>query len=78
MADSSGMSSQTRGLEEHGEGEGGRDAGGCLTEVQREMMERCLHALRHAKNDSHTLAALLMVSIYVYVNSQIHVTAYSN
>lgn len=32
-----------------------------LTQAQREMLERCLHTLTHAKNDSHTLAALLLV-----------------
>lgn len=70
MADSSDVtpvvSSQPPGKEEHGGGEGGggseKDDGGGLTEAQREVLERCLHALRHAKNDSHTLAALLLVS----------------
>ncbi|KAJ8273058.1 hypothetical protein GJAV_G00096900 [Gymnothorax javanicus] len=33
-----------------------------LTRAQREMLERCLHALHHAKNDSHTLAALLLIT----------------
>lgn len=78
MADGSDVtpvaSSHTPGEEEHGGGGGGggdseRDAGagagagGGLTEAQREVLERCLHALRHAKNDSHTLAALLLVSV---------------
>lgn len=52
--------------EEQGDGEGGeseRDAGGGLTDAQREVLERCLHSLRQAQNDSHTLAALLLVSI---------------
>lgn len=55
------------GKEEHGGGEGGgggsseTDAGGGLTDAQREVLERCLHALKHAKNDSQTLAALLLV-----------------
>ncbi|KAJ8334769.1 hypothetical protein SKAU_G00404080 [Synaphobranchus kaupii] len=35
---------------------------GGLTPAQREMLERCLHALTHAKNDSHTLAALLLIT----------------
>lgn len=68
----SAASCQSPGKEEHGEGGGGegggeggpeRDAGGGLTDAQTEVLERCLHALRHAKNDSHTLAALLLVSI---------------
>ncbi|XP_061111328.1 neurochondrin isoform X1 [Conger conger] len=33
-----------------------------LTQAQREMLERCLHTLTHAKNDSHTLAALLLIT----------------
>ncbi|XP_071355383.1 neurochondrin [Trachinotus anak] len=66
------VSSQPPGKEEHGGGEGGgdpeRDAGGGggggggLTDAQREVLERCLHALRNAKNDSHTLAALLLIT----------------
>lgn len=35
--------------------------GGGLTDAQTELLERCLHSLNHAKNDSHTLAALLLV-----------------
>ncbi|KAL0166429.1 hypothetical protein M9458_038273, partial [Cirrhinus mrigala] len=31
-----------------------------LSPSQREVLERCLHALTHAKNDSHILAALLL------------------
>ncbi|XP_044190785.1 neurochondrin [Thunnus albacares] len=49
-----------------GEGEGGgsseRDTGGGLTDAQNEVLEKCLHALKHAKNDSHTLAALLLIT----------------
>ncbi|XP_059205444.1 neurochondrin [Centropristis striata] len=54
--------------EEQGGGEGGGgggsegDAGGGLTDAQREVLERCLHALRQAQNDSHTLAALLLIT----------------
>nr|XP_020453161.1 neurochondrin [Monopterus albus] len=54
--------------EGHGDGEGGgvsegdAGGGGGLTDAQREVLERCLHALRHANNDSHTLAALLLVT----------------
>ncbi|XP_074469595.1 neurochondrin [Sebastes fasciatus] len=51
--------------EEQGDGEGGeseRDAGGGLTDAQREVLERCLHSLRQAQNDSHTLAALLLIT----------------
>lgn len=32
-----------------------------LSASQKEVLERCLHALTHAKNDSHILAALLLV-----------------
>ncbi|XP_042362321.1 neurochondrin [Plectropomus leopardus] len=60
------VSSQTPGKEEQGGGEGGggseTDAGGGLTDAQREVLERCLHALRQAQNDSHTLAALLLIT----------------
>ncbi|KAM8841248.1 neurochondrin isoform 1-T2 [Spinachia spinachia] len=47
-------------------GEGGegseRDVDGGLTDAQTEVLERCLHALRKAQNDSHTLAALLLIT----------------
>ncbi|XP_016426129.1 neurochondrin-like [Sinocyclocheilus rhinocerous] len=33
-----------------------------LSPSQREVLERCLHALSHAKNDSHILAALLLIT----------------
>ncbi|XP_055074969.2 neurochondrin isoform X1 [Misgurnus anguillicaudatus] len=37
--------------------------GSCgLSESQREVLDRCLHALTHAKNDSHILAALLLIT----------------
>jgi len=51
--------------QEGGDGGGGseRDEGGGLTDAQMEVLERCLHALRQAQNDSHTLAALLLVSV---------------
>lgn len=74
MADSADVtpvvSSQPPVKEEQGGGEGGggggggseRDAGGGLTDAQREVLERCLQALRQAQNDSHLLAALLLVS----------------
>lgn len=73
MADSADVtpvgSIQPPGKEEQGgggEGGGGSEGeagdGGGLTDSQREVLERCLHALRNAKNDSHTLAALLLVS----------------
>lgn len=32
-----------------------------LSAAQQDVLERCLHALTHAKNDSHILAALLLV-----------------
>ncbi|XP_070778171.1 neurochondrin [Enoplosus armatus] len=60
------VSSQPPGKEEQGGGEGGggseKDAGGGLTDAQTEVLEKCLHSLRHAKNDSHTLAALLLIT----------------
>ncbi|KAM6900038.1 neurochondrin [Xenentodon cancila] len=46
--------SRTVGEEERG--------GHGLTEAQKQVLDRCLHALRHAKNDSHTLAALLVIT----------------
>ncbi|KAK1805162.1 hypothetical protein P4O66_019515 [Electrophorus voltai] len=33
-----------------------------LSATQRELLERSLHALTHAKNDSHILAALLLIT----------------
>ncbi|XP_058475165.1 neurochondrin [Solea solea] len=60
------VSSRPPGEEEQGGGEGGggseEDAGGGLTDAQRDVLERCLHALKHGKNDSHTLAALLLIT----------------
>uniref|UniRef100_A0A3P8U7K3 Neurochondrin n=1 Tax=Amphiprion percula TaxID=161767 RepID=A0A3P8U7K3_AMPPE len=56
---------QPPGGEERGVGEGGgpeRGSGGGLTAAQLAVLERCLHGLKHAKNDSHTLAALLLIS----------------
>lgn len=45
-------------------GEGSEmEADGGLTDAQAEVLERCLHALRKAQNDSHTLAALLLVRV---------------
>ncbi|KAI1901766.1 hypothetical protein AGOR_G00037780 [Albula goreensis] len=41
-------------------GSDGADSG--LTPSQQDMLERCLHALTHANNDSHTLAALLLIT----------------
>ncbi|KAM9383736.1 neurochondrin [Pholidichthys leucotaenia] len=44
-------------------GDSGSNVGGDgLTGAQREVMERCIHALIHAPNDSHTVAALLVIS----------------
>ncbi|XP_056154605.1 neurochondrin [Lampris incognitus] len=52
--------------EEEGGGGGPPDPesnrGGGLTDAQREVLQRYLHALTHAKNDSHTLAALLLIT----------------
>lgn len=51
---------------EEGGGENERDEGkpgtSSLSAAQREVLDRCLHALTHAKNDSHTLAALLLIT----------------
>lgn len=33
-----------------------------LSQAQKDVLERCLHALTHAKNDSQTLAALLLIT----------------
>uniref|UniRef100_A0A3P9HIT9 Neurochondrin n=1 Tax=Oryzias latipes TaxID=8090 RepID=A0A3P9HIT9_ORYLA len=44
------------------EKEQGRGGEGCLTDTQGQMLDRCLHALKQAKNDSHTLAALLLIT----------------
>ncbi|XP_077096472.1 neurochondrin [Siphateles boraxobius] len=39
------------------------EGSGCgLSRSQSEVLERCLHALTHAKNDSHVLAALLLIT----------------
>lgn len=35
--------------------------GGGLAAARTELLERCLHSLKLAQNDSHTLAALLLV-----------------
>ncbi|XP_033950941.1 neurochondrin [Pseudochaenichthys georgianus] len=72
------VSSQPPEKEEQGGGEGGgggedgedggdgggseRDDEGGLTDAQREVLDRCLQALRQAQNDSHTLAALLLIT----------------
>ncbi|XP_060948661.1 neurochondrin [Limanda limanda] len=45
-----------------GGGGGGGGEGDTLTDAQRDVLERCLHTLRHAQNDSHTLAALLLIT----------------
>ncbi|XP_062301712.1 neurochondrin [Osmerus eperlanus] len=51
---------------EKGGGEGEEDEGkpgtSRLSAAQKEVLDRCLHALTHAKNDSHTLAALLLIT----------------
>ncbi|XP_068189151.1 neurochondrin [Antennarius striatus] len=70
MSDSSSVtaavSSLPHGTEEQGAEEGGggseNDAGGGLSDAQMELLERCLHALKHAKSDSHTMAALLLIT----------------
>ncbi|XP_077446608.1 neurochondrin [Stigmatopora argus] len=45
-----------------GEVEGGPDAGTGLTDAKKQVLEKCLHALTHAKNDSQTLGALLLIT----------------
>nr|XP_057902254.1 neurochondrin [Doryrhamphus excisus] len=60
------VSSQLSGREEHRVedcgGDSDKEEGDGLTDAKREVLERCLHALNHAKNDSHTLAALLLIT----------------
>lgn len=51
---------------EHSSREEEKATGHNLSEAQRECLERCLHALKNAKNDSHTLAALFLVSVTWY------------
>lgn len=71
MADSAAftptVNSQSPAKEEQGGGEGRGGSEGDvkdgLTDAQRGVLEKCVHALKHAKNDSQTLAALLLVSI---------------
>lgn len=50
------------GSSTEGPGSGSADSPEALSPSQRELLERCLHALNHAKNDSHTLAALLLIT----------------
>ncbi|XP_056335407.1 neurochondrin [Danio aesculapii] len=50
------------GSSTEGPSSGSSDGPGGLSPSQRELLERCLHALKHAKNDSHTLAALLLIT----------------
>ncbi|CAB1426030.1 unnamed protein product [Pleuronectes platessa] len=58
-----GEEEQGAGGEDGGDGGGSeRDGGAALTDAQRDVLERCLHTLRHAQNDSHTLAALLLIT----------------
>ncbi|XP_043074313.1 neurochondrin [Puntigrus tetrazona] len=47
--------------EAHAAGGSSSDPSG-LSPSQKEVLERCLHALTHAKNDSHILAALLLIT----------------
>lgn len=47
----------------HSSGEEEQATGHNLSDAQKECLERCLHALKSAKNDSHTLAALFLVSL---------------
>lgn len=51
--------------EQEGDSDGGLDGDPeeGLTDAQTELLEKCLHSLKHAKNDSHTLAALLLVRL---------------
>ncbi|XP_076865202.1 neurochondrin isoform X2 [Brachyhypopomus gauderio] len=58
MAESEGSMSP----EEPPRAEGCRPALDSLSAAQREVLERSLHALIHAKNDSHILAALLLIT----------------
>lgn len=67
------VNSQSPAKEEQGGGEGGGgsegDVKGGLTDAQRGVLEKCVHALKHAKNDSQTLAALLLVSIRIEIKT---------
>ncbi|KAK2836558.1 hypothetical protein Q7C36_014427 [Tachysurus vachellii] len=45
-----------------------------LSSAQQDVLERCLHALTHAKNDSHILAALLLITRLCPANQLDHVT----
>ncbi|XP_072531001.1 neurochondrin [Salminus brasiliensis] len=44
------------------DGSGSAPESNRLSDAQQEVLERCLHALTHAKNDSHILAALLLIT----------------
>lgn len=83
MAATSDVRCQLPGKDQEGGGgeESERDAGGGLTDDQRELLERCLQALRHTKNDSQTLAALLLVRIHSVAirpkTSNTHLHAYT-
>lgn len=46
-----------------GDGGSEAEAAGGLEDARMELMERCLLCLQQARNDSHTLAALLMVRL---------------
>lgn len=60
-------------------GEGGESQGASgLSAAQQEVLERCLHALTHAKNDSHTLAALLLVRLSTLLVSELTILLSQN
>lgn len=63
MADNSVVIPVVSGRPPGEEEQGGEGGGSGLTDAQMELLDRCLHALKHAQNDSHTLAALLLVSV---------------
>lgn len=48
----------------------GGPGGPGLSPSQQEVLERCLHTLTHARNDSHTLAALLLVGNHILCHSR--------
>ncbi|KAK7899234.1 hypothetical protein WMY93_020087 [Mugilogobius chulae] len=60
-SEADGKDERNGGNEEEDMNSEGAEAGG-LSDAQKEVLERCLHALKHAKNDSHTLAALLLIT----------------
>ncbi|XP_048850488.1 neurochondrin [Brienomyrus brachyistius] len=68
-----GLDSSPQVEESEQESPGGPGGQG-LSPGQREVLERCLHTLTHARNDSHTLAALLLITRLCPANQMDHAT----